>query len=150
MAYMNKRILPLAICLAAVPAAGAQAKTLHVFETTTSLTLVHLDGTREANPTGVPASAGDMLDIYTLAYRGTRKHHTAQPVGSSHTVCTFAKAGPPACTDNVELGDGLLSLVGNKIIGGTRAYAGARGRVKTRNVNDKDHSANVTVRLHFR
>jgi hypothetical protein len=142
-------LIPLAVVAAALPAAAASAKTTTVrfYDKPFSITLIHADGTTVAHPTSAPV-AGDKLDIYSEEYRGTRAHHDAKPVGSSHTVCTFTTAdAEPTCTSDVELGNGMLSFTADKVVGGTRHYRGAKGNVTMTSTDDNDNSANLTLRL---
>jgi hypothetical protein len=122
------------VCAAALwPASGHAAgrtKTLKVFSKATLITLTHPDGTVVDHPPYPEAAPGDVLDVYSLDFRGTHKKHSKRWIGSDHLQCVFG-TGEPDCVSHVALGGSLLIFSGNPgtLIGGTGRFQGATGRV---------------------
>jgi hypothetical protein len=122
------------LCLAALwPAAGHAAdrtKTIRIFSKMTSMTVTHADGTVLTHPPFPEPQRGDVLDVYSLDFRGNHKHHSKHFVGSDHLQCVFG-AGEPDCVSHVALGGSLLIFEGNPgtLVAGTGRYQGATGRV---------------------
>ena len=123
-----------ALCVAAlVPAAGQAAgrtKTIKIFSKLTSITLTHADGTVVDHPPFPEAVPGDVLDVYSLDFRGNHKRHSKRWIGTDHLQCVFG-AGEPDCVSHVALGGSMLIFQGNPgtLIGGLGRFQGATGRV---------------------
>lgn len=122
------------LCAAVLwPSAGQAAgrtKTIKVFSKASLITLTHPDGTVVDHPPYPEAAPGDVLDIYSLDFRGNQKKHSRRWIGSDHLQCVFG-AGEPDCVSHVALGGSLLVFRGNPgtLIGGTGRFQGASGRV---------------------
>jgi hypothetical protein len=138
--HSNRTIVVLAACVAAalciaalLPAAGHAAgrtQTLKVFSKMVSMSVTHADGTVQTKPPFAEPQPGDVLDIYSLDFRGNHKRHSKHFVGSDHLRCVFG-AGEPECVSHVALGGSLLIIEGNPgtIVAGTGRFQGATGRV---------------------
>jgi hypothetical protein len=110
--------------------AAGRTKTLKVFSKATLITLTHPDGTVVDHPPFPDAAPGDVLDVYSLDFRGNHKKHSKRWIGSDHLQCVFG-TGEPDCVSHVALGGSLLVFRGNPgtLIGGTGRFQGATGRV---------------------
>jgi hypothetical protein len=147
-------LLPLAaLTIAALMApepgsAAGRTQTLRFFDQPVSMTLTRSDGTVVANPTAPPAP-GDVLDVYSLDFRGTHRHHAKRWMGSSHLRCVFG-TGEPACESHVAIGGSMLIFKGNPgtVTGGTGLYRGATGRiVSAKEVGDNATDVVAKIRL---
>ena len=114
-----------AALLPAVGHAAGRTKTLKVFSKAASITVTAPDGTvvdRDPQP-------GDVLDVFSVDFRGTHKHHAKRPMGSEHLQCIFG-TGEPDCTSHIALrGGSLLVFRADRLIAGTLRYRGATGHV---------------------
>jgi hypothetical protein len=143
--------LAAAVLMSAAPAPGSAAgrtQTLRFFDQPVSITLTRPDGTVVANPTA-PPTPGDVLDVYSLAYRGTHRQHAKRWMGSSHLRCVFG-TGEPACESHVAIRGSMLIIKGNPgtVTGGTGIYRGATGRiVSAREVGDNATDVVAKIRL---
>jgi hypothetical protein len=123
-----------ALCVAALwPAAGQAAgrtKTIKVFSKTIALTVTHPDGTVVDHPPFPEMAPGDVLDVYSLDFRGNHKHHSKRFIGSDHVTCVFG-TGEPDCLSHVALGGSMMIFSGNPgtLVGGLGRFQGATGRV---------------------
>ena len=123
-----------ALCTAALwPAAGEAAgrtKTLKIFSKLQSITLTHADGTVISHPPFPDAAPGDVLDVYSLDFRGTHKKHSKRFIGTDHLQCVFG-TGEPDCVSHVALGNSMLIFEGNPgtLVAGLGRFQGATGRV---------------------
>jgi hypothetical protein len=120
------------LCIAALwPAAGQAAgrtKTIKIFSQMVSMSVTHPDGTVVDHPPFPEMAPGDVLDIYSLDFVGTHKHHAKRWAGSEHLHCVFG-TGEPVCESQVALGRSLLVFKDNKLVDGTGRFQGATGRV---------------------
>ena len=122
------------LCAAALwPSAGQAAgrtKTIKIFSKATLITVTHPDGTVVDHPPYPDAAPGDVLDVYSLDFRGNHKKHSKRWIGSDHLQCVFG-TGEPDCVSHVALGGSLLIFSGDPgtLIGGTGRFQGATGRV---------------------
>jgi hypothetical protein len=123
-----------ALCaLALWPAAGHAAghvKTFRIFSKAVSITVTHPDGTVISQPPFPEMAPGDVLDVYSLDFKGNHKHHAKRPLGSEHLQCVFG-TGEPTCVSHVAIGGSLMVFGGNPgtLIGGTGRFQGATGHV---------------------
>jgi hypothetical protein len=128
------KLIAALFCAALVwPAAGHAAdrtKTIKIFSKTVALTVTHPDGTVVDHPPFPDMQPGDVLDVYSLDFRGNHKHHSKHFVGSDHVRCVFG-AGEPDCVSHVALGGSMLIFSGNPgtLVGGLGRFQGATGRV---------------------
>jgi hypothetical protein len=134
-AMTTKRLLKLLavlVCAALVwPVAGQAAgrtKTLKVFSQAVSITITHPDGTVVTKPPFPTVQPGDVLDVYSLDFRGNHKRHSKRFIGSEHLRCVFG-AGEPDCVSHVALGRSLMVFEGNKLVAGVGRFEGATGKV---------------------
>jgi hypothetical protein len=123
----------LALLCAAIlwPAAGHAAgrtKTVKIFSKAQQLTVTHPDGTVVDHPPFPEMAAGDVLDVYSVDFVGTHKHHAKRAAGSEHLRCVFG-TGEPDCTSWVALNRSLLVFHGDTLVDGTGRFLGATGRV---------------------
>jgi hypothetical protein len=122
------------LCAAALwPSAGQAAgrtKTIEAFSKAVSLTVTHPDGTVVTHPPFPTMAPGDVLDVYSLDFRGNHRHHAKHFFGSEHLQCVFG-TGEPDCVSHVAIGGSLLVWSGNPatLIAGTGRFQGATGRV---------------------
>jgi hypothetical protein len=124
-------VLPCAAVL--WPSAGEAAgrtKTIKAFSKIVSLTVTHPDGTVVDHPPFPTVAPGDVLDVYSLDFRGNHKHHAKHFFGSDHLQCVFG-AGEPDCVSHTAIGGSLLVFSGNPgtLVAGTGRFQGATGRV---------------------
>src|SRR4051794_35932750 len=75
------------LCTAAMWPAGSHAAasrhvTIRVFSKMVGLTLVKPDGTVITTPQEEDPQPGDVLDVYSLDFRGNHKHHSKHFIGS--------------------------------------------------------------------
>jgi hypothetical protein len=123
-----------ALCVAAaLPTAGHAAgrtKTIKIFSKVQSVVLTHSDGTVVSHPPFPEAAAGDVLDVYSLDFRGTHKKHSKTFIGTDHLRCVFG-TGEPDCVSHVALGRSMLIFEGNPgtLVAGLGRFQGATGRV---------------------
>jgi hypothetical protein len=123
-----------ALCVAALwPSAGGLAgrtKTLKVFSQMQSMTLTHADGTVITHPPFPEVVPGDVLDVYSLDFRGTHKKHSKRFIGTDHLQCMFG-TGEPDCVSHVALGSSMLIFEGNPgtLVAGLGRFQGATGQV---------------------
>ncbi len=119
-------------CAAALwPATGQAAgrtKTIKIFSQLQSMSVTHPDGTVVDHPPFPEMAPGDVLDVYSLDFIGTHKHHAKRFAGSEHLRCVFG-TGEPDCTSTVALGRSLLVFHGDKLVDGAGRFFGATGRV---------------------
>jgi hypothetical protein len=123
-------LLCMVILWPAASPAAEQTQTLRVFSKLSSMTLTHADGTVVDRPPFPEVQPGDVLDIYSVDYRGTHRRHSKRPIGSDHLHCVFG-TGEPTCTSHVAIGGSMLIIDGNPgtVVGGTGRFEGATGRV---------------------
>jgi hypothetical protein len=142
------------IALALWPGAGQAAgktQTLRIFDKPVSITLTHADGTVLRKQPLPGAKAGDVLDIYALAYVGNHRHHEARASMSEHLRCTFGDAGPPDCESHVAVGGSLLVFRGDKLVAGTGRYQGATGRVlSNKTIDEQSNASDIVVKITLR
>jgi hypothetical protein len=129
------RIAAVSTVLALVPAAAQAAgktRTLRFYDKAQALTVTHPDGTVVDRPPYPEMAPGDVLDVYSLDFAGTRKHHAKRWTGSNHLHCLFG-AGEPDCQSHVAFGSSMMVFDGNPgtLVAGTGRFAGATGRVVT-------------------
>jgi len=136
----HRLILALAVSVAAAlcavalaPPAGQAAgrtKTIKIFSKMQSMTLTRADGTVISHPPFPEVAPGDVLDVYSLDFRGTHKKHSKRFVGTDHLRCVFG-AGEPDCVSHVALGRSMLIFEGNPgtLVAGLGRFEGATGRV---------------------
>jgi hypothetical protein len=120
-----------ALALLSAPSkAAGKVETLRVFSKMVSMTVTHADGTVVSKPPFPEMAPGDVLDIYSLDFRGDHRRHARRPLGSEHLQCVFG-TGEPDCVSHVAIGGSLLVFRGNPatLIGGTGRFQGATGRV---------------------
>jgi hypothetical protein len=123
-----------ALCAIALwPAAGQAAgrtETIHAFSKAVSITVTHPDGTVVTKPPFPEIAPGDVLDVYSLDFKGNHRRHAKRPFGSEHLQCVFG-TGEPDCVSHTAIGGSLLVFRGNPatLIGGTGRFQGATGRV---------------------
>src|SRR5690349_12061041 len=81
------------LCAAVLwPSAGQAAgrtKTIKIFSKATLITLTHPDGTVVNHPPYPDAAPGDVLDVYSLDFRGNHRKHSKRWIGSDHLQCVF-------------------------------------------------------------
>jgi hypothetical protein len=122
------------LCAAALwPSAGEAAgrtHTIKAFSKIVALSVTKPDGTVITTPTEEDPQPGDVLDVYSLDFRGNHKHHAKRFFGSEHLRCVFG-TGAPDCVSHTAIGSSLLIFSGNpaKLIAGTGRFQGATGRV---------------------
>jgi hypothetical protein len=116
------------LCTAALwPTAGQAAgkiQTLRFFSKEVSITLTTSSGkVLHGQPLPDPRP-GDVLDVFSLDFRGNHRHHAARFTASDHLRCVFAAAGEPDCTSHVAIGGSLLIIDGNPgtVVGGTGRF----------------------------
>jgi len=155
------KIVTIASAIAAIAAAaaipvglaGAQAsrgktQTLRVFDKPVAMTLTEPSGKVIGRPPYPQPSAGDVLDVYSLEYRGNHLHHAMHWSMSSHVRCTFG-TGAPDCESHIAIGGSLLIFHGNKLEGGTGAYQGATGRVlSSKAIPGPGNRSDIVARIH--
>lgn len=130
--------LAAAACVAALWPADGQAagrtETIKIFSKTQSMTLTRADGTVIDRPPFPETRPGDVLDVYSLDFRGTHTRHSKRFVGTDHLQCEFA-TGEPDCVSHVALGNSMLIFRGNPgtLIAGLGRFQGATGRVISSN-----------------
>ena len=142
-----------ALCALALSPVAAQAagktETLRFFSKDVSLTITTADGKVIEKPPYPEAQPGDILDINSLDYVGSKRRHARRWSASHHVHCVFAD-GPPDCVTHVAIRGSLLIFRGDPgtLINGTGRYQGATGRV----LSDKPVSggSNVVARIHLR
>jgi hypothetical protein len=129
--------------------AAGRTQTLRFFDKPRSITLTHPDGTVVSRPTA-PPQPGDVLDVYSLDFRGTHRHHEKRWTGSAHLRCVFG-TGEPACESHVAIGGSMLIFKGNPgtVTGGTGIYRGATGRVVSA-TEVGDDASDVVARVRLR
>src|SRR4051812_18088030 len=92
----------------AVPSAGAagggKTQTLRFFSKDVSMTVTHADGTVDRKPPFGEPQPGDILDVNSLDYLGTHRHHAKRWIASHHLSCVFADGGAPDCVSHVAIG----------------------------------------------
>jgi hypothetical protein len=133
-----KRISPLLaaavalLCIALVwPASGHAAgrtKTIKIFSKLEQITVTKADGTVIDHPPFPDMAPGDTLDIYSLDFVGTHKHHAKRAAGSEHLQCVFG-TGEPDCTSWVALNRSLLVFKYDELVDGAGRFLGATGHV---------------------
>jgi hypothetical protein len=140
------------VCVAALwPAAGHAADrrhvTIRVFSKLVGLKLTKPDGTVITTQQEEDPQPGDVLDVYSLDFRGDHKHHSKHFIGSEHVHCVFG-AGEPDCVSHVALGGSLLIFTGNPatLSGGTGRFQGATGTATSKEVaGGADGVAKITL-----
>jgi hypothetical protein len=129
-------------------ASSAQTQSLRYFDRPVLTTLTTSTGKTINHPPYPQPAAGDVLDVYSLDYRGDHAHHGNHWSLSTHLRCTFAQ-GPPTCESNVAIGGSLLVFDGNKLVGATGRYQGATGRViANKQVSQKANTSDIVARIH--
>ncbi len=143
-----------ACAIALSPASGQAAgttKTLRFYDKPVALSLTTSGGkviTQEPFPEARP---GDVLDVYSLDFKGDHLHHAARASMSTHLRCVFGK-GEPDCVSNVADGGSLLVFSGNPgtLIGGTGRYLNATGKVlSSTEVGDNASDVVARITLHY-
>src|SRR3954447_3490100 len=135
---------------AAGHAAGGRHMTIRVFSKMVGLTLAKPDGTIVTTQQEEDPQPGDVLDVYSLDFRGNHEHHSKHFIGSEHVHCVFGP-GEPDCVSHVALGGSLLIFTGNPatVSGGTGRFQGATGTATTKEVAvGADGVAKITLAKH--
>lgn len=118
--------------IAAPPGAAGQTKTetLRIFSKPQNFTYTTADGKVSHHlPAGQP-QVGDVLEVDSLDFKGSHKHHSKRPIGSDYTRCSFvAENQEPDCFGYGAIGGSVLRVHNNKIVGGTGRYEGVTGTV---------------------
>jgi hypothetical protein len=125
--------------------AASRTQTLRFFDKPVSITLTHTDGTVESRPTA-PPMPGDVLDVYSLDFPGTHRHHAKRWTGSSHVRCVFGSG-----ESHVAIGGSMLIFKGNPgtVTAGTGIYRNATGRVvSAKEVGNDATDVVARIRLH--
>jgi hypothetical protein len=144
-----------AICAVAILAAPASAATaLHLYDKSLGSTFTDPSGHPLGN-SNKPTS-GSAINITSIGYAGTSKHHANTPTASIHLACVITTAPKAVCFAQVGIGGSMLlanqftvSLAsGNpfstvKINGGIGKFAHAHGTVHT--VAAGKSNSNVTI-----
>jgi hypothetical protein len=110
--------------------AAGKTKTLRFFVEDVSFQLTQADGTVVDRPPFREPTAGDVIDVTSLLFRGDHRQHAKRWSGSVHLRCVFG-TGEPDCESQVALGGSLLIFRGNPgtLTIGTGRFQGATGRV---------------------
>jgi hypothetical protein len=143
----GRRLLAGALAIAATaavatPAHAGQTKTLRFFEKTTDVHLTSADGTPKQGPPAV----GDILDASGDVYRGDHRRHSARPVGTDHTRCTFTAPDTATCATEVAIGGSLILVrttgedEGFTAWYGTGAFKGITGSGTSHNLGQTNNS----------
>jgi hypothetical protein len=156
---MSRRsFLPLAIVVliaaalvAIIPAAGSakgKVETIRMFSRSTSLKVLHPDGSATTRPPFTDPKAGDTLIVKSLGYEGDHKHHAKRPNSSTVLTCKFG-AGEPDCTSYVAIGGSLLVFGGNPgtLIDGAGKYDGATGKVVVNKEVSDDGDVDIVAKI---
>jgi hypothetical protein len=123
--------------------ASARVASLHFYERSGSTSVV------DNAPKGKPAGRGDII----LYANPVFDRHGTQ-VGTDHGVCTVLSGGQSQCDATLVLPKGQIVTLGLEgarmrydlaVIGGTGAYAGARGTMTARPI--KDGGATILISL---
>jgi hypothetical protein len=134
--HRTRTALPALVAVSAIAlwpgAADAKGRTetLRYFFKDAGITLTKSDGkVYRSEPLPEPG-AGDVLDVYSLGYKGNHRRHARRWSVSDHVSCTFS-TGEPDCLSHTAIGGSMLIFVGfpGKLIAGTGRYQGATGRV---------------------
>src|SRR3954454_538807 len=140
-----------AACAVALSPASGQAagtiKTLRFYDKPVALSLTTAGGkviTQQPFPEPKP---GDVLDVYSLDFKGDHLHHASRWSMSTHLQCVFGK-GEPDCVSHVADGGSLLIFKGNPgtLIGGTGRYQNATGKVVS-STEVSDDASDVVARI---
>src|SRR5262245_49444217 len=129
---LNRTLIAIAAAALAFPAASQAAgktETIRVYSKMQSFTITTPDGTVSHEPPSGPPTAGSVMEIESLDYRGTFKKHEKRPSFSDYLRCTFGTDPEnPDCFGYVAIDGSLLRFHGFDIIGGTGRYVGATGK----------------------
>lgn len=97
-------------------------------------------------------SPGDMILFAERLHRGSR---SGQVVGRLEVLCTFVSERGSRCNGTMILAGGTLEAAGRvsfggprvriPVVGGTKAYAGARGELAITEVNDSTDRYDITL-----
>jgi len=142
-----------ACAVALAPAAGQAAgstKTLRFYDKPVAMSLTTTGGKVITQPPWPEPKPGDVLDVYSLDFKGDHVRHAARWSMSSHLQCVFGK-GEPDCTSHVADGGSLLIFKGNPgtLVAGTGRYQNATGKVlKSTEVGDDASDIVVRITLH--
>jgi hypothetical protein len=137
-----------AVALSPAPGqASSTTKTLKFYDKPVALSLTTAGGkviTQQPFPEPKP---GDVLDVYSLDFKGDHLHHASRWSMSTHLQCVFGK-GEPDCVSHVADGGSLLIFKGNPgtLIGGTGRYQNATGKVIS-STEVADNASDVVARI---
>jgi hypothetical protein len=129
-------------------AAASKTETLRFFDKPISMTVTKPDGT-VLRPPLPEAQPGDVLDVYSLDYKGNHRKHARRWSMSGHLRCVFAM-GPPDCVSHVARRSSLLIFHGDKLVAGTGRYQGATGRVLSNKEIGNSNASDVVARVRRR
>lgn len=142
-----------AACAAALVAAVAGASgsaapsSLNLVAVDLPKTEVYVDNGKKGE------SPGDVILFRERLHRGTR---SGPVVGRTEVMCTFVNEQGSRCAGTVILGNGTLEAAGRvvfasatvrlPVVGGTKAYAGARGEVRFVDIADTATRYEITLK----
>jgi hypothetical protein len=136
--------------LTGAQASGGKTQTLRIFDKPVATMLTDTNGKVTNRPPYPQPKPGDVLDVYSLDYKGNHLHHAKHWSMSAHLRCTFG-AGQPDCESHIATGGSLLIFQGNKLEAGTGDYQGATGRVlSTKTVPGAANASDIVARIHRR
>jgi hypothetical protein len=129
--------------------AAGKTETLRFHFKDVSMTIIHADGTVVGRPPYPEPTAGDVVEVNALDYRGDSRHHAAKWTASHSQRCVVAE-GPPDCQITVAVGGSLLIFRGERgtLVNGTGRYQGATGRVLS--VKEAGDGSDVVARIKLR
>ena len=140
-----------AVALSPAPGqAAGSTKTLRFYDKPVAMSLTTTNGRVITEAPFPQAKPGDVLDVYSLDFKGDHLHHAARWSMSTHLQCVFGK-GEPDCVSHVADGGSLLIFKGNPgtLIGGTGRYQNATGKViSSTEVSDNASDIVARVTLH--
>jgi hypothetical protein len=143
-------ITAISVGLTGAQASGGKTQILRIFDKPVATTLTDANGKVTSRPPYPQPSPGDVLDVYSLDFRGNHIHHSAHWSMSTHLRCRFV-TGPPDCESHVAIGGSLLIFEGDKLTGGTGDYQGATGRVlSSKEIPGPAGTSDVVVRIRRR
>ena len=139
-----------ACAVALAPASGQAAgttKTLRFYDKPVAMSLTTATGKVITQGPFPEPKPGDVLDVYSLDFKGDHQHHASRWSMSTHLRCVFGK-GAPDCLSHVADGGSLLVFSGNPgtVIGGTGRYQNATGKVIS-STEVSDDASDVVARI---
>jgi hypothetical protein len=139
-----------ACAVALSPASGQAAgttKTLRFYDKPVAMSLTTASGKVITQGPFPEPKPGDILDVYSLDFKGDHQHHASRWSMSTHLRCVFGK-GEPDCVSHVADGGSLLIFRGNPgtVIGGTGRYQNATGKVVS-STELSDDASDVVARI---